>query len=253
MQQTQTETMRELSSVLVRRVCCGLMALIIGQMQVFGAFHLWELSEVYSNGDGSVQFIEMSCAFGSQNFIGDHRIIARDGNGVVRSTFTIPNDVVGNTLNKYLLFATPGFASLPGGIVPDFAISNNFLSLINGSVSFESVDTLTYQSLPADGVQSIHSTPGGAQTVAVNSPRNFAGQAGSIQPSPRLSIQRPQTNVVWISFMSAADRTYGLERTRVLTGAWETVSTITGDGTLKRYTNALTLSGDRAFYRLRQN
>jgi hypothetical protein len=107
-----------------------------------------------------------------------------------------------------------------------------------------------YQNLPADGTQSIHRTSTGVQSVGVNSPRNFAGQVGSVQPAPILSIQRVQTNAV-ISFLSASGRAYAMERTRVLTGAWETISTISGDGAPKRVTNSL--SGNAAFYRLRQN
>ena len=241
--------MRELSSVLVRRVCCGLMALVICQMQVFGAFHLWRISEVYSSADGSVQFIEMSTSFPNENFIGGHRIIARDGNGVIKSAFTIPNNLVGSTQNKSVLFGTPAFASA-ASLTPDFTIPRDFLSRGNGSVSFENVDTMTYQNLPADGINSIHRTPTGVQAVGVNTPRNFAGQTGSVQPGPSLNIQRVQTNAV-ISFLSASGRTYGMERTRVLTGAWETINSITGDGAIKRVTNSI--SGNAAFYRLRLN
>jgi hypothetical protein len=241
--------MRDLYLIAARRVCCGFLALVICQMQAFGSFHFWVISEIYSTADGSVQFIEMSCDSSSQNFIGNHRLITRE-NGVIKNTFIIPNNVVGNTLNKSLLFATPGFASLPGGITPDFTISNNFLSLFNGTIDFEGADVATYTSLPADGITSLYRTSGGAQSQGVNSPRNFAGQAGSVQPAPRLGIQRVQTNIV-ISFVSISGRTYGMERTRALTGAWETISTISGDGAPKRVTNSV--SGNAAFYRLRQN
>jgi hypothetical protein len=239
-------------SFLVRRVCCGLLALAICQMQVFGAFHLWRVSEVYSNSDGSVQFVEMFCELAGQNFVANHQLISRDANGVIKGVCVIPNNVVGNSLNNYLLFGTVGFSAV-AGVQPDATLPPDFLSRTSGSVSFETIDTMNYQNLPQDGFSSIHRNPSGVQIVALNSPRNFSRQAGLIRPGPSLSIQRPSTNVVWISFLSAAGRTYAMERTRVLTGAWETVSTIPGDGTLKRYTNTLTLSGDRAFYRLRQN
>jgi hypothetical protein len=124
------------------------------------------------------------------------------------------------------------------------------LSLDNGSVELEGADTVVYSTLPRDGVNSVYFTSSGVQSAAANSPRNFAGLTGSVQPAPMLSIQRAQTNIV-ISFISASGRTYGLEHTTVLTGAWETVETIPGDGALKRVTNSL--SGDAAFYRLRQN
>ena len=42
----------------------------------FGAFHLYDIKEVFSNADGSVQFVELFTSFNNQQFLSGHTIVA---------------------------------------------------------------------------------------------------------------------------------------------------------------------------------
>src|SRR4051794_39704318 len=42
--------------------------------QAQGAFHLWQLNEVYSNSSGSLQFIELQDVFGGQQFVANLQV-----------------------------------------------------------------------------------------------------------------------------------------------------------------------------------
>ena len=80
--------------------------------------HLWDISEVYSNADGSVQFIEMTTASNGQNQLASHLLIANSNGNEI--TFVIPNNAPNsNTRNQRLLFATANFAGLDGAVTPD--------------------------------------------------------------------------------------------------------------------------------------
>jgi hypothetical protein len=103
----------------------------------------------------------------------------------MNKTFTFPSNLSGSTGNKRLLIATPNFSSLPGAVTPDFTLpstsffnpASDTLTLIAGSP----VDSRTITSLPTDGVTSrIYPT----NTLATNSPTNFAGTAGSVNLAP---------------------------------------------------------------------
>jgi hypothetical protein len=148
-------------------------------------FHLWRFGEFFSNADGSVQFIELRVTSNGENFSQGAQIRSMS----TGKTFTFPSNLSSNlTANRNLLIATTGFDALPGGVTPDFTLpSANFfnpagdtMTLFAGSV----IDTRTFASVPTDGVMS-RVYP--SNTVAINSPRNFAGTSGSVNlaaPSP---------------------------------------------------------------------
>src|SRR5262245_14636150 len=77
-------------------------------------FHLWKISEIYSNADGSVQYIEFATAAGGQEFLHAH-VLTGTSDGTVR-TFTFGADLPGDSANRRFLVATPGFAALPGAV-----------------------------------------------------------------------------------------------------------------------------------------
>ena len=84
-----------------------------GTLQAGG--HLWDINELYSNSDGSIQFVELHVpmAAANENFM-VNKYIRSNATG---QEFTFPGNVVGNTAFKHLLIATAGFASLPGAPV----------------------------------------------------------------------------------------------------------------------------------------
>lgn len=148
--------------------------------------HMWRFSEIYSNGAGNIQFIELWCSIDGENFVSNHSVTT--GNGV----FTFPVNLVGQTGNKRLLLATAAFAALPGAPTPDFIIPSNFIPLDGGIIRYHppgNYDNWVYTAgiIPTDGVLSVQFTSflGGNQvdtyvTDQPNNPTNFQGQDGSI-------------------------------------------------------------------------
>ena len=54
-------------------------------------FHDWTIAEIYSNADGSVQFIELSCPNSGETFLGGVRVWCTSGNRT--NVFTFPTDL----------------------------------------------------------------------------------------------------------------------------------------------------------------
>ncbi len=153
----------------------GLLAL-----QAEASFHTWAVQEIYSNADGTIQFIEMKETFGAnfEHLFAGHSLTSNAHN------FVFPTNLPSSTTaNKTFILATAGFAALPGAVTPDYIIPNQFVGL-NG-------DTLTLVGsiagpqnigpLPVTGLLSLDVNG----TTAANSPTNFAGQAGSIDLSDK--------------------------------------------------------------------
>jgi hypothetical protein len=154
------------------------------------AFHLWAIKEIFSNADGTVQFIEFFTTSGSETQMAAHSLRATsDG---VAVTYLFDHNFTTSTANKHFIVATSGFADLPGGVASDFApLPANFFNPNAASITIDfhfgtDVATLAGSLLPKDGVNSLTDTNtqpfnGPDNFVAgVNSPTNFAGQAGSI-------------------------------------------------------------------------
>jgi hypothetical protein len=164
---------------------CGL-ALMVSSAQAL--FHQWNFTEFFSNADGTVQFIELQCGnFNSEN-------IATAGTIHSLSTgkmFTFPANLGSTTTaNKFLFVATDGFELLPGAVTPDFAtltpLPANFFNPAGDTISlvvppFGTVDSRSFTSLPTDGVMSRHFP---SNTLADNSPTNFAGDMGMVDLTP---------------------------------------------------------------------
>jgi hypothetical protein len=142
------------------------------------SFHTFVINEIYSNADGTVQFVELREAQGAsgQNFLGGITLTSSDGG--VRKSFVFPNNLPSfDTAGKFVLIGTQGFAAL-GLVTPDYTVPNGFLFHPEGEVNYGDVDTVHYTQLPGDGTTSINRN-GVRQT---NSPENFAGQTATIPP-----------------------------------------------------------------------
>ncbi len=139
------------------------------------AFHLYDINELYTNADGSVQFVELITTANGESFWQGQALTVTQG-GVTRS-FTFPSNLPSSTTaNKTVLVATQGFADL-GIITPDFIVPNGFLFTSGtATVNFAGVDSVTYTSIPTDGTLSINRNG----VTAVNSPKNFAGATGTV-------------------------------------------------------------------------
>ena len=140
------------------------------------SFHTYQINEIYTNLDGTLQFIELKEAFGAggQHFL--RGLTITSGSGANTKSFTFPNNLPSaNTGRTSVLIATQGFAQL-GLVTPDYIVPNNFIVAPSGRINYANVDTVNYFSLPTDGSTSINREAVPQQ----NSPTNFAGQSGSI-------------------------------------------------------------------------
>ncbi len=147
---------------------------LLAAMPASALFHLWQIAELYSNADGSVQFIEFTALAPSQQFLAGHTLVS-SANGV-NKTYTFQTNLPGDTAGKTFLVGTEGYAAL-NGVTPDYVVPDGFLSTGGGVLSFaEASDLWVYPALPVNGTSSLARS--GAQVL--NSPKNFAGQTGTV-------------------------------------------------------------------------
>lgn len=190
------------------RTLLAAFALLLVPLSASAAFHLWQITEVYSNADGTVQFVELEmCATApcnNENLLTELTITSNS------ETYTFPNDLPAATAGHHFLIATPAFASQPGAVPPDYTLdplvppSPTFMSLVADTINFAGVNVFTYNvgALPTDGVNSLHEPYGSdVRTEAANSPTNFAGQVG---PEPSR----------WLGLLAGTVTVFGLARRR---------------------------------------
>jgi len=164
------------------------------------AFHLFTIEQIYSNADGTVQFVVLTTNINGENFwaTGAQMTSVTTGGPTLTHNFTtnLPNS---NTAGKRVLVATQGFADLHL-ITPDFIIPNNFIPTGPGSLTYVS-SRLQWQSLPTDGVNSLY-----VSGIAPNMATNFAGQSVSISaPAAVLNFQG-----IWWAAPAASESGWGL-------------------------------------------
>jgi hypothetical protein len=164
----------------IRVACLGIVALLTSVQNAQAIFHLWEIQEVFSNSDGTVQFIELFTTFNTQQSTSGQTITTN------AKMFVFPSNSPAPTANHHLLLATAGFGSLPGGVTPNFTIPGNFFSPQGDTITFIGADTVTFASLPTNGSDSLHFS-GLSSTVGPNTPTNYAGNQGSVFLIPPLT------------------------------------------------------------------
>jgi hypothetical protein len=148
-----------------------------------GASFEWRFSELFSDAEASMQFIELVSQGANEGQASGAQIHST----FTGQTITLNQDLTGSTLGKRLLLATSGFGSLPGAVEPDFPTIplpdfffnpyGDTLTLTHGGT----IDSRTFASIPIDGVNS-RKYP--ANTDSINSPTNFSDQWGSINLNP---------------------------------------------------------------------
>lgn len=170
------------------------------------SFHLVHITEVYSNADGTVQFIELESEASNQNLLSQAELIAFSANGATQTTIlNITTNLASFNAGQHALFATAAAQSALG-FSADYTIPANSIILTNGRVKFQQdggsglvPDAVAYgaytgsntgfgtpaPALPTDGVMSLTRTADlGTNntdfTAQTNSPTNSAGQTGSL-------------------------------------------------------------------------
>ena len=139
--------------------------------------HQWDINEIYSNADGTIQFIEMinpTIAIGETLLSGT--TFTTNAN-----TYLYPNNLVGNTANKTFLMATSGFAALPGTPTPDYIIFDNFFDPTGDTLTFtppipDEIVAFISGDIPLCGTLSMNAD----LTTGTNSPTNFSDETGPI-------------------------------------------------------------------------
>lgn len=158
---------------------CGFISMWAGA--VLAGSHTWDVNEVFSNADGTIQFIELFEANGTPGEVGlpGHNLTSN------ANSFAIPGPALtAPTTNKSYLIATQAFADLPGAPTPDAIIPSGmvpFFSIDGDTVTYDPWDNLVFGAgvLPTDGVTSLNFD----LSTGVNSPKNYAGDTGSIDVS----------------------------------------------------------------------
>jgi hypothetical protein len=185
-----------------RKVCAlTAFAAVLAPAVSHGSAHLWVIKEIFTNHDGSVQFIELFTAGVNERFLNIHTITA-NSDGLI-NTYEFPSDLTTTTTNKHLLIATANFGSLPGGVPQDYAtappLPANFFIPNATSIEFiygHTIDHLTVagSQIPKDGVNSLTDTNlainngPDVMVAGVNSPTNFGGQTGLVNLPPPASL-----------------------------------------------------------------
>ncbi len=167
----------------IGRVVIALFGLAAGAASA--AFHLWTMTEIYSNADGSVQFLELLVNANGEHLIGGHALVSSRVGGDTR-TYIFPRNTPPDTQRKSLLIATEGFAAL-GVVQPDYVVPNGFFAPGGGIIDFASVDIWQYPPLVNSDARSVDRNG----VFSTNTPTNFAGETGTLTAgaAPALNFQ----------------------------------------------------------------
>lgn len=165
-------------------VFVALLALSLFNSSALAGSHLWRFNEIFSNADGTIQFVELKESMGANNetFIGNKDITS----AATGHSFIFPSNLPCSncTANKHLLLATQSFADLPGAPTPDFIIPEGILPLFatdSDTLTYwtYTLATWSYEGVPTDGINSLNHGES-SDTIAVNSPTNFNDESGSV-------------------------------------------------------------------------
>ncbi|HWZ72928.1 MAG TPA: hypothetical protein VN326_15840 [Casimicrobiaceae bacterium] len=164
-------------------------ALALWAASAVAEFHTFKIEEIFSNADGTVQYVVMheSAGMGEENFwMGNTFTSTHLG---TTQTYIFRTDLPGvmcgyygcgggGTANKRVLIATQGFADLHV-ITPDFVVPNGFLPIGGATLNYAGVDFVTYGPLPTDGRTALNRDNAMIPNVATN----FAGASASVTAS----------------------------------------------------------------------
>ena len=155
-------------------------AALIHAGAAFANFHTFQIEQVFSNLDGTVQFVVLreGAGFNGQQFWAGHDMTA--GTATFTQVYHFTENLPGNQTNgRRALVATQGFAAL-GIVLPDYIVPDNFLALPSGFVDFAGVSRFNYTNLPTDGTTAMFANGSTGPNVATN----FNGIAASVTAPP---------------------------------------------------------------------
>jgi hypothetical protein len=161
-------------------------ALVLWAASAAAEFHTYQIEEIFSNADGTVQYVVMheSQGMSAENFwMGNALTSTHLG---TTQTYVFRNNLPGvmcgyygcgggGTANTRVLIASQGFAALHL-VTPDFIMPNGFIATDGATLNYAGVDFVTFTSLPSDGVHALDRSG----VVVPNVATNFAGQSASV-------------------------------------------------------------------------
>ena len=162
--------------------------------EVYGAFHFWDINEIYSNVGGAQQFIELTTTSNGQQSLSGHTITATS-DGVLK-TYTWTTSSPSPTANTKILLATTSMAAASNFPTPNFIIPDNFFDPTADTLTFnfgEGSDVVVINGgTPIDGVNSVNDE-GTEQTAT---PTNYAGETAT----PPFGVPQcsPPDSGIWI-------------------------------------------------------
>ena len=169
----------------------------------------WTIDEIYSNANGSIQFIMFYYIFDVGGSLAGQTLIA--SNGVMTHAYTFPHDVPVahiyscEDLCETFLVASQGFADL-NLVKPDFVVPNGFLFIPGGSLTFLS-GKVEYR-VPTDGENALwENVADGGDYIytALAVPNNYP----FVRPGPSYLFMPVGVNEV-VEFYNAATDDYFL-------------------------------------------
>jgi hypothetical protein len=165
----------------VRWVFASLLLLAASSAQA--AFHLFRIEQLYTNADGSVQFVVLRNGGSNGENLWSGQLLRSTSAQGGQKNFEFDHDLPSNTANRRVLVATPGFAAL-GLPTPDYTMPANFLPVAGGTLNYAGAHQITFGPLPVDGTNALLATGAIVPNVATN----FFGATGSVVPGPAIAV-----------------------------------------------------------------
>jgi hypothetical protein len=174
-----------------------MVALALAATAARAEFHTFQIEQLYSNADGSVQFVVLheSQGMDGENFL-QGQALTSTHMGVTK-TYIFPTNLPGGmmcdgyygcspspTANSRVLIGTAGFAAL-NLVAPNYVIPNGFLPTDGGTLNYAFVDQVTFSSLPTDGANALSRSG----MIIPNVATNFVGYSASVAMAAAVNYQ----------------------------------------------------------------
>ena len=138
----------------------------------------FQIDQVFSNADGSVQYVILHESAGQNGQNAFKGLTLTATQGARATTFTFPADLPSATTSrKSVLIATAGYVALAAtqaefaAAPPDYVIPVRFLPTAGGTLDFAGADTFSYDALPGDGISALYRTG----EIKDNAVQDFSG------------------------------------------------------------------------------
>ena len=202
----------------VTLILVGLVLCNVAGAQCFQS--LWGLVEVFSNSDGSVQFVILQSAKGDgvTGSLAGQTLVASDGS--TQHSYTFGSDLPDVFANPVLV-ATQGFADL-NLVKPDFILPNGFVFLRDGTLRLASGEwcggPVHYDPLPTDGVKAYFPDAWGDGSA-------YVGDAGAANNARESFLFTPNFGGLWWNAPAGSEPGSGIaidHQRDIVFAAWAT-------------------------------